>query len=119
MEPLELSTVEQAADHLRIDPGPDIASALKAARELVTVDVDLTADETADPPEALHRAAMLLAVMLWQRAQTVAGVDESYTGGTGQQMMYDTAVRDLMRPWLRSRVGSAPLTPTRPLVRDL
>ena len=118
MAALELSSVDQVKTHLRLPTAEiddDLTQALDAARDLISSDVVLGATQAI--PKALHRAAMLLAAQLWRQAETVEGDDRSYTGvPMGPRLMYDPQIRDLLRPYLRHRVGAAQrLTDSQPV----
>lgn len=107
---LELSSVDQIANHLRVRLGTDvdtedITQALDAARDLISADVELRAEQAI--PAALHRAGLLLAVEVWQQAQTVDRDDSTYIGGHGPLLMYNPVIKDLMRPYLKPRTGFA------------
>lgn len=109
MDTLPLSSVQTVADHLRIQPDDGLIAALSSARELISSEVADNLADIAEPdklPSSLHHCATLLAAELWAKAEAVEGVDESYTG-MGARLMYDPVVRDLLRPWLKARIGIA------------
>ena len=112
MAPLALSSDRAVANWLgeeQIDP--DIPSALKASRELITRKTDPRRYDADDLPECLHRWATMNAARLARRKTSIYGADVFALGGDAGVLTSDPTLRELVRPYLRPPVGVATLTP--------
>ena len=111
MQPLALSSVEDVADYLGIEPtfedNARLDSALKVGREQITQMVKPVADLPEVLPESLHRACTLRAGAEFSNNRDRYGyvqTDEDATDPTPVRYL----IRDLIEPWARPKGGRGP-----------
>ena len=107
---LELSSPALLADWLDEPVTPRLIESLDAARAVLSERISLRVTGAGDAPEALHRAATMLAARLHRRQRSVYGVDAFAVGGDEAPgfLLHDPTIAELISPWRRPDVGAAP-----------
>lgn len=111
---LELSSAEQLSDWLGVPITARLVESLQAARD--TISARLRPDVAAGSiPDAVHRAATMMAASIHERRESVYGV-EAFSVGLGADgaggvgwMTTDPTIRMLLRPWVQPPLGVAPV----------